>query len=134
MTIKILKHLHKSSLMVEVSKYSIKPEAVIHMCTTKKLFWRVLKISQKKTFAWVSFQIKLQAYSLKLFLIKAPVQVFSCNFSQIFQSTFLTKHIRVTPSPKYLLFVTSTSATKCYHWPCFFRFTLNIFRVKTSLL
>ena len=31
-----------------------------------------------------------------------------------------------------LLLVTSTSATKCYHWPCFFRFTLNIFRANTS--
>ena len=41
-------------------------------------------MSQKKTFAWASFQIKLQAYSLKLLLKKASVHVFSSKFYQIF--------------------------------------------------
>ena len=35
-------------MMIQISKYSIKSEAAIHGCTVKKLFWRVLKISQKK--------------------------------------------------------------------------------------
>ena len=52
--------------------------------TMKKLFWKVLKMSQKKTFAWASFQIKLQAYSLRRFLKKASVHVFSSRFCQIF--------------------------------------------------
>ena len=52
--------------MVKVSKYSIKSEAVIRRCTIKKQFWKVLNISQKKAYTWASFEIKLQAYSLKL--------------------------------------------------------------------
>ena len=64
--------------------YSIKSEAAIHVCTIKKLFWRVLKMSQEKTFAWVFFQIKSQAYSLELFLKKGPVHVLSCKFCQVF--------------------------------------------------
>ena len=31
-----------------------------------------------------------------------------------------------------LLFITSTTPTKCYHWSCFFCFTLNIFRAITK--
>ena len=41
--------------MVKVSKYSIKSEEAIHVRTIKKLFWRVLKVPQKKTFAWATF-------------------------------------------------------------------------------
>ena len=56
---------------------------------------------QKKTFAWTSFQIKLQAYRLERFLKKAHVHLFFCKFCQIFYSTFLAKNVWVTPSAKY---------------------------------
>ena len=46
--VKIFKDLGKSELIVKVSKYSIKSEAVIRRCTTKNQFWAVLNISQIK--------------------------------------------------------------------------------------
>ena len=97
--IKIFWHLRKSSSMVEVSKYSIKSDE--QFTCVQKLFWRVLKTSQKKTFAWATFQIKLQANSQVLLLKKAHLHVFSCKFCQKFKSTILAKHVWVTPSAKY---------------------------------
>ena len=35
-------------MIIKVSKYSIKSEAAIHGSAIEKLFWRVLKVSQKK--------------------------------------------------------------------------------------
>ena len=70
--------------MVKVSKYSIKSEAVIRRFTIKKQFWGVLNISQEKTYTWAFFEIKLQAYSLKLLFKKALVQVFSYKICQMF--------------------------------------------------
>ena len=96
-------------------------EAAIRKSTIKKQYRKVLNISQKKTYTWASFEIKLQAYSLKLLLKKALVQVLSYKICQIFQCTFLAKHVRVTGS------------LICYHWTCFLRFTLTIVRGNTSL-
>ena len=53
--------------------------------------------------------MNFHAYRLK----KAPAQMFSCEFYQIFQNTFFCKTRLMTASAKYpFLFVTSTSATK----------------------
>ena len=47
------------------------------------------------------------------------VQVFSCKFYQIFQNTFLEKHVRVTASAEYLLIRYVNHSNKMrYHWPC----------------
>ena len=96
--VKIFRHLRKSSSMVKVPKYSIKSGFT---CALYKSCSEELKMSQNNTFAWVSFQKTLQAYSLELFLKKVSVHVFSCKFCQIFQSTLLEKHVRLTPSAKY---------------------------------
>ena len=70
--------------MVKVSKYSIKSEAAIHVCAIKKLFWRVLEMSQKNI-RMSFFSSKVAGlYSLKRFMKKAPVHVFFCKFCQIF--------------------------------------------------
>ena len=79
----LFRHLRKSELMVKVSKYSIKSEAVILM-----QFWRVLNVLQKKTYTWDSFEIKLQDYSLKLLLKKVLVQVFSYEIAKYSRAPF----------------------------------------------
>ena len=53
---------------------------------------------------------------------------FPASFAKYFRAPFLKNTSGWLVLQNILLFVTSTSATKCYHWPCFFCFTLNIFR------
>ena len=127
--VKIFRLLLKSSLMAKVSKFSIKSEAVIHVCTTtiKKLFW---KCNRKNSFAWASFQIKLQAYSLKLLFKKAPVHVFSRRFCQIFKNAFLAKHVRVTPSAKYPFLCTVNLSHKMLTLTLLFLFYFRYFQHK----
>ena len=68
--------------IIKVSKYLIKSEAEIHGYTIKKLFWRVLKISQKKTYS--VFSNKVVGLHSEIFLKKGPVHVFSCKLCQTF--------------------------------------------------
>ena len=108
--------------MIKISKYSIKSEAAIHGCTIKKLFSGVLKVPQRKTYAWASFKIRLQAYILIFFKKKRLcASVFKC-----FRVPFLQNTSGCLLLQNTLLFSTSTSATKCYHWSCFLLFNLKL--------
>ena len=51
-------------------------EAVVRMCSVKKVFLEISENSQENTCARVSFIIKLQAFMKK----EALAQVFSCEF------------------------------------------------------
>ena len=126
--VKMFRLLRESLLMVKVCKFSIKSEATIQflLCYKKA----VLKMSQKKTFGWASFQIKLRAYSLELLLKKASVHVFSSTFYQIFYSAFLAKHVRVTPSAKYPFVCHVNLSHKMLPLTLFFPFYFKYFQHK----
>ena len=118
---KLFRHLRKASLLAKLSKSLIKSEAAIQMCTIKKLFYK--KMSQEKSLYGRLFSNKAVGYCTRVFLyVLANIW-----------SIFLAKHIRVTPPGKYHFVCHVNLSHKCYHWPCFFRFILNIFRVNTSL-
>ena len=55
-------------MMVKVDSYLTKSEAAVHRC--------LQPFTEKHLFIWVSFLLKLQAYSLKK---KAPLEMFSCE-------------------------------------------------------
>ena len=50
--------------------------------------------SQENTCEKVSFLIKLQAEACNFIKKETLAQVFSCEFSEIFQNTFFTEHFR----------------------------------------
>ena len=56
------------------------------------------KISQENTCARVSVLIKLQVSAYNFIKKETLAQLFSCEFSEIFKNTFLTEHLRETPS------------------------------------
>ena len=84
MVVKIFKHLHKSSLMVKVSKYSIKSEAPIHGCTIKEAVLKSFKNFTEKNLCMSFFLNKVAGLQSETFLKKAPVHVFSCKLCIIF--------------------------------------------------
>ena len=47
---------------------------------------------------WSHFLIKLLALCLWLYLKETPAQVFSCEFYEVFKSTFFTEHHWITAS------------------------------------
>ena len=111
--------------MIKVSKYSIKSEAAIHGCTIKKLLHRKKSMYEP---------LKLQAYILNLFFKKKLLHTcFHVRLAKYFSGPFLQNTPGWLLLQNMLLFFTSTSATKCNHWSCFFLFTLNVFRANISL-
>ena len=78
-------------------------EAVVQMCSVKKVFLEIAQNSQENTCTTASFLIKLQAWGQSLFfnkvaglrpatLFKKPLaQVFSCEFCGISKNTFSYK-------------------------------------------
>ena len=69
-------------------------EAVVRMCSVKKVFLEISENSQENTCARVSFIIKLQAFMKK----EALAQVFSCEFSEISKNIFFHRTPLVTAS------------------------------------
>ena len=62
-------------------------EAVVQKCSVKKVFLKILQNSQENTCVRVPFLIK--------FIKKETlVQMFSCEFSEIFKNTFFIEHLR----------------------------------------
>ena len=53
-----------------------------------KVFLEILQNSHENTYARVSFLIKLQTLDLQLYSKETLVQVFSCEFFEIFKNTF----------------------------------------------
>ena len=76
-------------------------EAVARRCFVPKLFWKILQNSEKNACARDSFLIKLQEPPETL------AQIFSCEFYEIFNNTFLWEHLwRLllrTDAPKRML-------------------------------
>ena len=66
----------------------------------KKLHLKIFQNSEETTCAWVSFLIKLQAGGLQLYQMQAPVQVFPCEFFEIFNNTSFEEHLLTTASKK----------------------------------
>ena len=78
------------------------PEAVAQRCSVKKVFFQILQNSQKITFAWVSFLIKLQDVFLNFIKKETLAQVFSCKFCKICKNICFsrTPQVAVSISPK----------------------------------
>ena len=77
--------------MVKVSRYSNKSEEAVHRYTLKNAVLKSFKQFIEENLCMSPFLNKVVGI----------------------QSTFLAKHVQATASAKYLLFVTSTSVTKC---------------------
>ena len=72
----------KQNLSLEITEISLQNqvvEAVVQRCSVKKVFLKILQISQENTSARVSFLIKLQESIRK----ETLAQVFSCEFCEI---------------------------------------------------
>ena len=71
------------------------PSRSNHQCSVKKkLFLQILQFSRESTCVGVSFLIKLLAFRPATLLKKTPIQVFSCEYCEIFQNTYFEKHLR----------------------------------------
>ena len=77
------------------------PEAVVQMCSVKKVFLEMSQNSQGNTCARVSFLITLQASGCNFISKKTVAQLFSCEFCEIFKNTFFTEHFWTTASVLY---------------------------------
>ena len=88
------RHFMKSSFRViswnvKYFYFSIQhSEAVVQMCSVKKVFLEISQNSHENTCTRVSFLIKLQTWGLQLYLKKSLAQVFSCEFCGISKNTF----------------------------------------------
>ena len=73
-------------------------EAVVRMCSVKKVFLEISENSQENTCARVSFVINLQASACNFMKKEALAQVFSCEFSEISKNIFFHRTPLVTAS------------------------------------
>ena len=64
----------------------------------KKAFLKISQNSQESTCARVSFLIKLQGSAFNFITKKTLAQLFSCEFCEIFKSTYFTEHPQTTAS------------------------------------
>ena len=71
------------------SSIILNTEAVTWRCSVKKLFLKISPNSQENTCARVSFLLKLQTEACNFIKTETLVQVFSCEFCEIFKNTFL---------------------------------------------
>ena len=72
---------------------NLKLEAVVRRCSVEKVFLEILQSSQENTCARISFVIN--------FIKKETLaQVFSCEFREIFKSTFFDRTLPVAASIK----------------------------------
>ena len=85
-------------LFVHVGKRSNKhkkeklSEAVVHRCSSKQLFLKILQLLSRKHLCWSVFLIKLQAYS-PAFLLKNRLQ-HRC-FLKYLRTAFFVEHLTV---------------------------------------
>ena len=121
---------------------------IFSICVNLK--WRSkypsIQLNQRQQFTAVLKSIKNfteKNLCMGLFLKKVaglhPKKRFLCrcfpvSFTKRFRGPFLQNTNGWLLLQNILLFFRSTSARKCYHWSCFFLFTLNIFRANPSLI
>ena len=63
-------------------------EAVVRMCSVKKLFLEILQNSQENTCDRVSYLINLQAKACNFIIKETLAQVLCCEFCEISKNTF----------------------------------------------
>ena len=69
-------------------------EAVVQMCSIKKVFLEISQNSQENACARVSFLVKLQAWRLQLYLKKRLwYKGFPVNFVKFLRTTFYIEHL-----------------------------------------
>ena len=66
----------------------IESEAVLRICSVRKVFLKILKNAQQNNCARVSFLIKLQSSGLQLYQKETLVEVFSYGFCKISKNNF----------------------------------------------
>ena len=126
--LRIWSHLLKKSLMKNFIFCAVMvqwSEAAIRRCTIKQ-FCRVLKISQKKKLVHEPLLNKLAGLRPEILLRKRLLERFPVSFAKNSRAPFCKIRPGECFSKISFLLVTSTSASKCYHWPCFFRSTLHV--------
>ena len=62
------------------------------------MFLKISQNSQENNRARVSFLITLQASPYNFIKKETLVQLFSCEFYELFKNTFITEHLRATAS------------------------------------
>ena len=67
-------------------------------CCIKKAVLKIPLYSQEKHICWSLFLIKLQVFSLQLYLKETSTQVFSCEYCVIFKNTYFKEHLRMAAS------------------------------------
>ena len=65
------------------------------------MFLKISQNSQENNRARVSFLIKLQASPYNFIKKETLVQLFSCEFYELFKNTFITEHLRATASASF---------------------------------
>ena len=94
--INMLEVYYEKNVRIEKLKNSANQEwvAVAQRCSVKKIFLKTSQNSQENTCARVSFFIKFQASACNFIKKETLVQVFFCEFCEIFKNTFFIKHLR----------------------------------------
>ena len=102
----------------------------------KKMYLKVLQISQEHTSARVSFLIKLQSWGLKLYLKRDFVPVFSCEICKIFKNTFFywTSLVAASPTPKKYCMWIQTSCEINHKIPILNLFLIMILKKNSFLM
>ena len=132
MMVKIFRLLRKSSLMVKVSKFSVKSEeAIACVLYNEKAVLKSFKNVTEKNLCMSFFSNKVAGLQPETFFEKGIcTRVFQQVLPNILEH-FSAKHVRVTPA-KYSFVCHVNLSRKML--PCFYRFTLNIFRTNISFL
>ena len=81
-------------LSIKIRVFSFyESEAATIVVLQEKVFLEISQNSHESSCPRVSFLKKLQALDLQLYLKKTLVQVFSCEFGEHSENTFLTEHL-----------------------------------------
>ena len=68
------------------------PETAIRKCSTKQMFFKILHL------CWSIFCNKLVGQACNLIEKEIPVQVFSCEFQEMFKIIYLIDYLRTNDS------------------------------------
>ena len=116
--------------MVKTSKYWTKSEAVIHRCSVKKQFWRVLNISQKKLLYMSLFWNKVAGLQPQTSFKKRLLYgCFPVKFAKYYRPLFFEKH----PGDcfcKISFCLSRQSQHQMLPLNLFFEFYFNYFQIK----
>ena len=88
-------------------------------CSVKKVLWEFSQVLQEKTCVGVTFQEICTHLGLQLYSKETPIQAFSSEICNNFQSTYFEEHLWTIASVRYyngekILRNTSTSCEDCF--------------------